>query len=155
MKGQLSNIGAVLENLMKIDPNIDGNQNELARRTDISQPTIQRILSGSSPRKGTVNTLADFFKVSPHQLQGVSPINYEEIRANLMPKPKVEPKFNQTLLIDILISLEASLKRKRFAPKPAPKGQLIGLLYAYYADRPDSKIEPSWIDNYVDLAKSK
>lgn len=53
------------------------NQNELAERTKVPQPTINRILSGESkdPRHSTVKPLADFFGISVAQLRGDEPLS--------------------------------------------------------------------------------
>lgn len=52
------------------------NQNELADRTKVPQPTIFRILNGDSkdPRHSTVKPLADFFGVTVAQLRGDEPL---------------------------------------------------------------------------------
>lgn len=52
------------------------NQNELADRTRVPQPTINRILSGESkdPRHSTVKPLADFFGITVAQLRGDEPL---------------------------------------------------------------------------------
>lgn len=63
-----------LQQLMRIHsiPSVS----ELARMTDIPQPTIHHILSGSTknPRKKVLNILSDFFSISVSQLIGQEPL---------------------------------------------------------------------------------
>lgn len=66
-----------LAQLMK-DHNIS--QNQLAAKTKVPQPTIQRILSGESrdPRHSTLEKIARFFKVNVSELRGDPPAGYHE-----------------------------------------------------------------------------
>lgn len=49
---------------------------ELARKTNVPQPTIQRIVAGttSRPHISSLEPIADFFAISVDQLRGVEPI---------------------------------------------------------------------------------
>src|SRR3990167_10705325 len=51
-------------------------ESELARRTQIGQPVIHRILSGEtdSPRVATLSQIANYFSISISQLIGDSPL---------------------------------------------------------------------------------
>lgn len=78
-----SHLVSVLEHLIRTHPDPEirgesgmGNQNEIARRADIHQPTLQRILSGASkePRDSTIRPLAEFFGVTIPQLRGHEPL---------------------------------------------------------------------------------
>lgn len=92
----------ILRILMDRDPNVQGNENELSRLTDVHQPTIHRILTGESrdPRTATLQPLADYFRVSIAQLRGESPLDdAEEVPAILLeqaidflrePRPKYD-----------------------------------------------------------------
>lgn len=69
----------VLSELMADDMDEKGepiSQNELSRRTGVTQPTIHRILSGESldPDSATLSPLAAYFEVTPSQLRGDEPI---------------------------------------------------------------------------------
>ena len=63
-----------LEKLMQIHGNIS--VSELARSTQLPQPTLHHILSGDTknPRKKALETLAKFFSVSTEQLLGKEPL---------------------------------------------------------------------------------
>jgi SOS-response transcriptional repressor LexA len=62
-------LSAVLSDLMAQH---DLNDNELARRSGVSQPTITRIRNGTTldPEGGTLATLAKFFGITPAQMRG-------------------------------------------------------------------------------------
>lgn len=49
---------------------------ELSRRTNVPQPTIQRLTTGSTtrPHRGTLEAIANFFSISVEQLLGQEPI---------------------------------------------------------------------------------
>lgn len=69
----------ILAELMADDLDATGrpiSQNELARRTGVTQPTIARILSGESldPDTATLLPLAKYFEVTPGQLRGEEPL---------------------------------------------------------------------------------
>lgn len=74
--------------------------NALARETKLPQPTISRILNGSTkdPESATVRILADFFGVSEAQMRGAAPITcttaQNEARAiyNVEPGPDIRGK---------------------------------------------------------------
>jgi len=65
----MSNIGNILEKLL-FEKKIRAT--ELARKTNVPQPTLHRILSGKSPNPhiSTVKPIADFFNISVEQLNG-------------------------------------------------------------------------------------
>ena len=65
----MSNIRNILEKLL-FEKKIRAT--ELARETNVPQPTLHRILSGKSPNphKSTVQPIADFFNISVEQLSG-------------------------------------------------------------------------------------
>lgn len=50
--------------------------NELARRTGIPQPTLQRMVAGTveNPHQNSLKPLAEYFQVSIEQLKGLQPI---------------------------------------------------------------------------------
>ncbi len=52
------------------------NAAELARRTQLPQPTVHRIVTGATtmPHKGSLQSIADFFNVTEDQLRGLEPI---------------------------------------------------------------------------------
>lgn len=68
----------VLEKLME---EVAINEAELARKTDIPQPTLHRILSGAtkSPRGNSLAPLANFFSVTINQLMGVDPLPADRV----------------------------------------------------------------------------
>jgi SOS-response transcriptional repressor LexA len=51
---------------------------ELARRTGLSQPTLQRMVAGTveSPHQASLKLLADYFQVTTEQLKGLKPISW-------------------------------------------------------------------------------
>ncbi len=53
---------------------------ELARRTNVPQPTIHRIATGACehPHLSTLTPIADFFSITVNQLKGLDPLNIEE-----------------------------------------------------------------------------
>ena len=63
-----------LEQLMRIHGNLS--VSDLARATNLPQPTLHHILSGSTkkPRKNALEGLANFFSVSIQQLIGKDPL---------------------------------------------------------------------------------
>ena len=63
-----------LQQLMKIHGNIS--VSELARLTDLPQPTIHHILTGSTknPRKNALEKLSHFFSISENELIGQEPL---------------------------------------------------------------------------------
>lgn len=69
----------VLEQLMQ---EVNINEAELARKTDIPQPTLHRILSGAtkSPRGSSLAPLANFFSVTINQLMGVDELPEDRIK---------------------------------------------------------------------------
>lgn len=91
-------IALVVERLIQAHPdrkellNVDGtpNQNELARRAGMHQPTLQRILKGISqqPRDSTLRPLANFFGVTVAQLKGEAPI---EVLPSMLPVAEAPP----------------------------------------------------------------
>lgn len=68
----MSHISIVLEKLMAIQGLTEA---ELARRTDVKQPVISRILNGDTenPRTATLESLANHFNISVSQLLGEEP----------------------------------------------------------------------------------
>jgi transcriptional regulator with XRE-family HTH domain len=66
-------IGDILKRLM-FEKNI--RPTELARKINVPQQTLQRIVTGSSPNPhlSTLLPIADFFSISIEQLQGTKPI---------------------------------------------------------------------------------
>lgn len=54
--------------------------NELARRTDVDQPTVSRIRNGvrKHPRAPTIQPIADYFRISLSQLRGEEPLPWEK-----------------------------------------------------------------------------
>lgn len=81
----MSNIGKILEKLL-FDKKIRAT--ELARETNVPQPTLHRILSGKSPNphKSTVEPIADFFNISVEQLSGKQglPLTLSDQNASLV-----------------------------------------------------------------------
>ncbi len=75
-----------LAQLMRIHGNIS--VSDLARLTNIPQPTLHHILTGSTknPRRKALSTLADFFSISIDQLVGDEPLPTiipESVKENL------------------------------------------------------------------------
>ncbi|WP_051555232.1 LexA family protein [Legionella fairfieldensis] len=68
-------IGEILQELIKIN---EINVSELARRVNLPQPTIQRIVAGAykQPRNSTIQPIADYFGVTINQLRGFEPISF-------------------------------------------------------------------------------
>ena len=58
------------------------NEAELARKTDIPQPTLHRILSGAtkSPRGNSLAPLANFFSITINQLMGVDHLSTDRVK---------------------------------------------------------------------------
>jgi SOS-response transcriptional repressor LexA len=61
---------------------------ELARRAEIPQPTLHRILSGAtrSPRGTSLAPLANFFSVTINQLLGVDPLPQDRVPGTYNPR---------------------------------------------------------------------
>lgn len=74
-----SKLHEVLQQLMQ---EVNINEAELARKTDIPQPTLHRILSGAtkSPRGSSLAPLANFFSVTINQLMGVDELPENRIK---------------------------------------------------------------------------
>jgi SOS-response transcriptional repressor LexA len=74
-----SKLHEVLTQLMQ---EVNINEAELARKTDIPQPTLHRILSGAtkSPRGTSLAPLANFFSVTINQLMGVDELPADRIK---------------------------------------------------------------------------
>lgn len=79
--GMKKTVGDVIKMLALTRPEIlnkhgEINQNELARRTGVNQPTIKRILDNESiePKDSNVGKLARYFGVSKSQMRGEEPI---------------------------------------------------------------------------------
>src|SRR5579862_3016503 len=68
------NLGYNLEQLMKMHGDLS--VSELARKTQVPQPTLHHILNGvtKKPRKQALEALAKFFSVSIPQLTGAIPL---------------------------------------------------------------------------------
>ncbi len=75
------------EILRKLMSEVNINEAELARKTNIPQPTLHRILSGStrSPRGNSLSPLANFFSVTISQLIGDDPLSLERIPGTYNP----------------------------------------------------------------------
>ncbi len=67
-------LGVTLHQLMKIHGDLS--VSELARQTQVPQPTLHHILSGTTkkPRKQALDSLARFFSISVAQLTGSLPL---------------------------------------------------------------------------------
>ncbi|WP_424195496.1 S24 family peptidase [Ampullimonas aquatilis] len=76
-KTATSPIAQALSALMRRDDISSANQ--LAELTNVPQPTISRILNGTTkdPEGTTVTALADHFKVSDSQMRGIEPLDDE------------------------------------------------------------------------------
>lgn len=74
-----SKLHEVLSLLMQ---EVNINEAELARKTDIPQPTLHRILSGAtkSPRGSSLAPLANFFSVTINQLMGVDELPENRVK---------------------------------------------------------------------------
>lgn len=85
---QTRDIGEVLRLLMR-EHNI--RENDLARKTKVTQSTVNRILSGESkePRDSTIEPLAAYFGVTLNQLKGREPI--PGLNSNIDVIPQVRP----------------------------------------------------------------
>ncbi len=111
-----------LEHLMRIHGNIS--VSELARLTNIPQPTLHHVLSGATknPRKNALNKIAEFFAISSAQLTGqeslpiIIPKNVIEHlkiktipiiswdRLKSWPAPSVKPEQHDEILVDKEVS---------------------------------------------------
>lgn len=69
----------ILDQLMQ---EVNINEAELARKTDIPQPTLHRILSGAtkSPRGNSLAPLANFFSITINQLMGVDELPENRVK---------------------------------------------------------------------------
>jgi transcriptional regulator with XRE-family HTH domain len=86
------NLRENLKRLMRLHGKL--NLSELARETQIPQPTLHHIVSGSTknPRRIQLEKLADYFSVSIKELLGVEPLTsmlpqklQEELNLNMIP----------------------------------------------------------------------
>jgi SOS-response transcriptional repressor LexA len=70
------------EVLTQLMQEVTVNEAELARKTDIPQPTLHRILSGAtkSPRGSSLAPLANFFSVTINQLMGVDELPEDRVK---------------------------------------------------------------------------
>ncbi len=80
-----ANLHSVLRKLM-IEVHVS--EAELARKTNIPQPTLHRILSGAtrSPRGASLAPLANFFSVTINQLLGVDPLPEDRVPGTYNPR---------------------------------------------------------------------
>jgi SOS-response transcriptional repressor LexA len=69
---------------------------ELARLTNVPQPTIQRIVAGttSRPHVSSLEPIANFFSISVDQLKGLQPISWLQAEADSSPGLKNVPILN-------------------------------------------------------------
>ncbi len=88
-------LSANLEQLMRIHGNLS--VSDLARLSQIPQPTLHHILSGATkrPRKNLINKLADYFSITSNQLLGKEPLpmiipDFIQEDLNLRPIPIIE-----------------------------------------------------------------
>lgn len=74
--------------LRKLMAEVHISEAELARRTDIPQPTLHRILSGAtrSPRGASLAPLANFFSVTINQLLGVDQLPADRVPGTYNPR---------------------------------------------------------------------
>jgi len=86
------NLRDTLKRLMRLHGKL--NLSELARETQIPQPTLHHIVSGSTknPRRMQLEKLADYFSVSIKELLGIEPLTsmlpeklQEELNLNMIP----------------------------------------------------------------------
>tara|TARA_R110000868_G_scaffold380784_4_gene647043 strand:- start:35004 stop:35651 length:648 start_codon:yes stop_codon:yes gene_type:complete len=80
-----SNLNSILRQLMA---EVHITEAELARKTDIPQPTLHRILSGAtkSPRGASLAPLANFFSVTINQLLGEDPLPEDRVPGTYNPR---------------------------------------------------------------------
>lgn len=81
--------GAKLHTILrKLMGEVHISEAELARKTDIPQPTLHRILSGAtkSPRGASLAPLANFFSVTINQLLGVDPLPEDRVPGTYNPR---------------------------------------------------------------------
>ncbi len=78
-KNDRRKLNQVLSQLMQ---EVNINEAELARKTDIPQPTLHRILSGAtkSPRGNSLAPLANFFSITINQLMGVDELPENRVK---------------------------------------------------------------------------
>lgn len=83
--------GEILKRLIKAYGNIS--ENELARQTELNQPTINRILRDQSkePKNRNLKPLADYFGISLSQMRGEEPIP-DEVFNRLSKAAEIEEK---------------------------------------------------------------
>ena len=122
---------------------------ELARKTGVSQPTLQRMVMGNieNPHFASLKPIADYFNITLNQLRGIDPIPWlypitpEEAGWTRIPLLSAEQavkykkflvskthlKINEMVLTDIKISKDAyALKMQDASMEPLfPKGTLL------------------------------
>lgn len=84
-----------LQSLIKLHGDLS--LSDLARKTDIPQPTLHHILEGKTkkPRRKALEALANFFSISVTQLVGSAPLS-----SNIPDKLKLSLKISTVPLID-------------------------------------------------------
>lgn len=95
----IDQISDILAILIKNDSILNGNVTELARKTGLNQPTLNRLLNKKikSPRDETLQPICDYFGITQAQLKGIEPIknqigetpNLYNVKRPVTPKNKV------------------------------------------------------------------
>lgn len=111
-------------------------QNELARRSHVSAPTVSRIESGETPfpTQRTVERLARALSVPSPELWGSPPLP----RAVQEPAPPTYPaagRIDIELLTVVLEQLQAWLEQHNLSPTPRRRAEIVALLYDIFAAR--------------------
>lgn len=86
---QSVNKGETLHSILrKLMTEVHISEAELARKTDIPQPTLHRILSGAtrSPRGASLAPIANFFSVTINQLLGVDNLPTDRVAGTYNPR---------------------------------------------------------------------
>ena len=132
------NISVVLRHLMTLH-NIG--ENELERLSEVTQPTIHRILSGESisPRDSNVGKIAKYFNVSNAQLRGEEPL------------PDSKDKGFLTIDVNLLKQcLCAVLDTSKEINKDIATSALVNYSLILYDD-PDDLSKPDKIKKHLEL----
>ncbi len=141
-------IGEKLRDLMDSDLSVQGNENALARRSGVPQPTIHRILTGESqdPRRSTIEKIASYFGVAADDFYKNAPIKHggvKEDSAEAQYHSTVKRTAEQEKLVKlydaaspkvkmaIMVLLEREAEHMeaglpKLETKPTPKGKTSG-----------------------------
>lgn len=141
-----SKVSACRANLKKLLDRDHLSVCELARRINLPQPTIHRLLTGKTedPMLSTLSLISDYFSISIDQLLGAVPLSNEQKDLSLVGKPvpviswydamnfkKLVPNLSQNtsenwILTDAKVSsLAFGLKSKKWMEPRFPNGSVL------------------------------